>query len=67
VFSLAKSGLQQLGVLQLAPQPTVNQFSGWWRKSIAAAPKEARKGLNFLIILVAWELWKLETPQCLCI
>jgi len=34
------------------------RFSGWWRKTIAAAPKEARKGLNSLIILVAWELWK---------
>jgi len=34
------------------------RFSGWWRKTVAAAPKEARKGLNSLIILVAWEVWK---------
>ena len=50
--------LQQLGLLQLAPQPTTVRFSGWWRKTVAAAPKEARKGLNSLIILVAWEVWK---------
>lgn len=42
----------------MAPQPIVNRFSGWWRKSIAAAPKEAHKGLNSLLILVAWELSK---------
>ena len=50
--------LQQLGLLHLAPQPTAVCFSGWWRKTVAAAPKEARKGLNSLIILVAWEVWK---------
>ena len=50
--------LQQLGLLQLAPQPTVTRFSGWWKRSIAAVPKEAHKGLNSLIILVAWEIWK---------
>jgi hypothetical protein len=50
--------LQQLGLLQLAPQPTVTHFLGWWKKVAAAVPKEARKGLNSLIILVAWEIWK---------
>ena len=50
--------LQQLGLLQLAPQPTVTHFLGWWRRSTAAIPKEARKGLNSLIILVSWEIWK---------
>uniref|UniRef100_C6JRM6 Reverse transcriptase zinc-binding domain-containing protein n=1 Tax=Sorghum bicolor TaxID=4558 RepID=C6JRM6_SORBI len=30
----------------------------WWKRSIAAVPKEIRKGLNSLIILVAWEIWK---------
>jgi len=54
--------LQQLGLLQLAPQPTSTRFSGWWKKTTAAVPKEARKGLNSLIILVAWEIWK----QFLC-
>jgi hypothetical protein len=45
--------LQQLGLLQLAPHPTSSRFSGWWKKTTAAVPKEARKGLNSLIILVA--------------
>jgi len=50
--------LHHLGVLHLAPQPSNVCFSSWWRKSVAAAPRETRKGLNSLIILVAWELWK---------
>ena len=50
--------LPQLGLLQLAPQPTVSRFSGWWKRSIAAVPKEVCKGLNSLIIVVEWEIWK---------
>jgi hypothetical protein len=50
--------LQQLGLLQLAPQPSVTRFLGWWKRSTVAIPKEAHKGLNSLIILVAWEIWK---------
>lgn len=49
---------QKLDLLFLAPDPSVTRFSGWWRRTIAAAPKEMRKGLNTLIILVAWEAWK---------
>ena len=45
-------------MLQLAPQPTVIRFSGWWKRTTAAVPKDLRKGLNSLIILVAWEIWK---------
>jgi len=33
-------------------------FSAWWGKLIRAAPKDLRKGLNSLVILVAWEIWK---------
>ncbi|RCV21818.1 hypothetical protein SETIT_4G168300v2 [Setaria italica] len=39
------------------PRPQVETL-GWWRKSIAAVPKDVRNGLNSLIILVAWEVWK---------
>jgi hypothetical protein len=49
---------QLLGIVQLAPDLFVGHFSGWWRKVIRAVPKEACKGLNSLIILVAWEIWK---------
>ena len=44
--------------MQLVPDPSVSRFSGWWRKVIKAVPKEVRRGLNTLIILVAWEVWK---------
>jgi len=47
---------QLLGIVQLAPDLSVGRFSGWWRKVIRAVPKEARKGFNSLIILVAWEI-----------
>jgi hypothetical protein len=50
--------LHQFGLLHLAPQSAVTCFSGWWKRSTAAIPKEVRKGLNSLIILVAWEIWK---------
>ena len=49
---------QLLGLMQLVPDPSVSRFSGWWRKVIKAVPKEVRRGLNSLIILVAWEVWK---------
>jgi hypothetical protein len=50
--------LQHLDFMHLAPQPVVIHFSGWWKRAIAAAAKEVRKGLNSLIILVAWDIWK---------
>jgi hypothetical protein len=48
----------QLGLLQLAPQPSVSRFPGWWKRTVAAVPKGLRRGLNSLIMLVAWEIWK---------
>nr|TKV94710.1 hypothetical protein SEVIR_9G313500v2 [Setaria viridis] len=30
----------------------------WWGKAIRTVPHDLRKGLNSLIILVAWEIWK---------
>jgi len=32
--------------------------ASWWYQAIKNLPKEIRKGLNLLIILVAWEIWK---------
>ncbi|KAJ1273975.1 hypothetical protein BS78_05G027600 [Paspalum vaginatum] len=34
----------------------------WWACSISLAPKEVRKRLNTLFILVVWELWKFRNP-----
>jgi len=47
-----------IGLLHLAPQPEDSRFSSWWSKTIKADPKEIKKGLNSLIIIVAWEIWK---------
>uniref|UniRef100_A0A0A8Y9S1 Uncharacterized protein n=1 Tax=Arundo donax TaxID=35708 RepID=A0A0A8Y9S1_ARUDO len=33
-------------------------FFYWWCRSPKRVDKHLRKGLNSLIILVAWELWK---------
>ena len=49
---------QKLGLVSLSPQPSDTHFSSWWCKSINGLPKDPKKGLNSLIIMVAWELWK---------
>uniref|UniRef100_A0A0A8Y9Q5 Uncharacterized protein n=1 Tax=Arundo donax TaxID=35708 RepID=A0A0A8Y9Q5_ARUDO len=52
--------LQKLGLQALAPQADTGGFSSWWCRAIKLVEKQRRKGLNTLIILVAWELWKIE-------
>ena len=49
---------QRLDLLTLAPQEISDPSSCWWSCAIKSVPKNKRKGLNILIILVAWELWK---------
>jgi hypothetical protein len=41
----------------LLPQPS-DRFLSWWSGSVKTIPKEIRKGLNSLIVLVAQEIWK---------
>lgn len=50
--------LHKLGLAYLVPQPSDDSFSDWWCKAIKGLPKDLKKGLNSLIILCAWELWK---------
>ncbi|WVZ55719.1 hypothetical protein U9M48_006344 [Paspalum notatum var. saurae] len=50
--------LSNLGMQALSPQPDGKSFSGWWSGAVNQVPKEVKKGLNSLIILVAWEIWK---------
>ncbi|GJM91715.1 hypothetical protein PR202_ga08120 [Eleusine coracana subsp. coracana] len=40
--------------------PTVHEesFVSWWRRAIKRVPKERKEGLNTVIILGAWVLWK---------
>ena len=49
---------QRLGLFDQAPQPSVSHFSSWWCNAINGLPKVLGKGLNTLIILVVWEVWK---------
>lgn len=49
--------LEKIGRAVTAPQPSSTHFSNWWFKAIQNVPKE-EKGLNFLFIHVAWEIWK---------
>ena len=43
------------GVASSCTEPEDSRFSSWWSKAV---PKEIKKGLYSLIILVAWEIWK---------
>jgi hypothetical protein len=40
------------------PQQNERSFAEWWRKTISRVSKEHRKGVNSLIILGAWIIWK---------
>jgi len=44
--------------MTITPRPRVTCFSKWWCQAIKGFDKKMRKGLNCLIILVAWEIWK---------
>jgi len=50
--------MQGYGLAALAPQPTDSFFDVWWDNADFAASKDGRKGLNSLIILGAWSIWK---------
>jgi hypothetical protein len=47
-----------VGVHSLAPQPTDLVFDEWWGRAHKATSGLTRKGLNSLIILGAWVIWK---------
>jgi len=52
--------LQIVGLAALAPQPEVPSFDDWWDKAASTVDGDTRKGLNSLIILGAWTIWKLR-------
>jgi hypothetical protein len=35
-----------------------DKFLNWWSRAVKTDPKKLRKGLNTLIMLAAWEIWK---------
>lgn len=46
-----------LDLQQLVPSITKHSFT-WWRRAIERVSKDQRIGVNILIILGAWMLWK---------
>ncbi|GJN20507.1 hypothetical protein PR202_gb07894 [Eleusine coracana subsp. coracana] len=46
------------GLQRLAPNNNVDTFANWWHNTSRRVAKENRKGVNTLIILGAWSLWK---------
>jgi hypothetical protein len=47
-----------VGLVDLAPNHDATGFSVWWSRAVRRVPKEKRKGINSLTILVVWSLWK---------
>jgi hypothetical protein len=50
--------LQRIGLSSLTPQPEDSAWEDWWEKAEAATTGDVRKGLNSIIILGAWSIWK---------
>ena len=50
--------LSRFGFAALAPQPSDQSFDNWWRKVDSAASGDFRLGLNSLVILGAWSIWR---------
>jgi hypothetical protein len=50
--------LLHFGFAPLAPQPTDQSLDEWWRKVDNSASGGLRKGLNSLVILGAWSIWR---------
>ena len=49
--------LQGLGLQALAPQLEDKSLDDWWEKVSGMVDGPVKKGLNSIIILVAWSLW----------
>jgi len=52
--------LGRVGLQHLAPTLEFDTFKDWWRWAARRAPKAARKGMNSLLILTAWSIWKMR-------
>jgi hypothetical protein len=51
--------LQQFGLQALTPQPQMgdHSFEDWWEHISTRVPDHQKKGLNAMVILVAWAIW----------
>jgi hypothetical protein len=50
--------LHPLELTDLVPSQNERSFADWWRKMMRRVKKEHKKGVNTLIILGAWTIWK---------
>ena len=50
--------LAPLNLADKVPSQHESSFADWWCKTVKAVKKEDRKGVNTLIILGAWMIWK---------
>jgi len=50
--------LTPLGLQDWTPTRREKSFADWWRKATKRIPKEEKNGLNTMIILGSWILWK---------
>lgn len=50
--------LQQVGLEVLAPHLNGLSFEDWWAGASSRVSGQIQKGLNAIIILDAWSLWK---------
>jgi hypothetical protein len=50
--------LHSFGLSQLVPTANDSPFAAWWERVAAALSGDVQKGLNSLIILGAWYIWK---------
>jgi nuclear pore complex protein Nup210 len=50
--------LNKVGLSALAPQAADTSFEDWWIKVDKLVPKIFKKGINSLIVLGAWMIWK---------
>jgi len=48
---------QHLNLGITGPATSTTSLSSWWCTTIKSVPKDCRKGLNSLIIMVTWEIW----------
>jgi hypothetical protein len=50
--------LSPLNLGEYVPEQQEQNFAHWWRKVLKMVKKKYKKGVNSLIILGAWVLWK---------
>jgi hypothetical protein len=50
--------LQRIGLAALSPQPSDMIFQEWWRVAAGQVNDTIKKGLNTLINLGTWTLWR---------